>query len=188
THPCGNHAAPCGHDCESALPGNRVPQPGRIHPETEVFRLPHSPDCSAPPKLLSSHSSQHGFYPLAPKMLVPALVGCSCERLRLFLDHAALAFRTPSVAGQCAITSDHTMTWNSQGNCVGRASVRDGTDRARFANAGGKRGVSNFIADPNPEQGVPDAPLEGCSANIERQIEPLCWGFDKRQNLFEIGA
>ena len=76
-------------------------------------------------------------------------VWMSCEHLRFFFDYASLAFRAPAVAGKCAITPDHTMTRNRQGNCVGRAGVRDGTDRARFANAGGERGVSNLVADPN---------------------------------------
>src|SRR5262249_36817682 len=118
---------------------------------------------------------------------VPSAAGCSCRRL-FFLDDDLLALRAPAVAGKGAITSDHAMTRDRQGNCVGRAGVRDSTDRAWFANAGSERGVSNLVADPNPEQCGPNAPLEGGSSNIERQIEPLCWGFDKRQNLFEIGA
>src|SRR5438105_4582923 len=121
-------------------------------------------------------------------MNFPVSAECSCEPLRFFLDHAPLAFRAPAVAGKCAIAPDDTMTRDSQGNCVGRAGTRDGTDRARFANAGGERGISNLVADPNTKQRVPNAPLERCPANIERQIEPLCRGFDKRQNLVEIGA
>src|SRR5262249_58144688 len=100
-------------------------------------------------------------------MLVPASAGCSCERLCLFLDHAPLEFRTPTVAGKCAIAPNHTMTRDSQGDCVGRAGVCDGADRVRFADPGGKRGVSNLVADPNTEQGGPDAPLEACSAYIQ---------------------
>src|SRR5215472_14510634 len=97
-----------------------------------------------------------------------------------FLDHAPLPFHAPAVAGKSAIAPDHTMTRDSQGNCVGRAGVRDGTDCVRVANAGGQRSVSNLVADPNTEHGAPDAPLKGCSANIERQLEPFCRGSNKR--------
>src|SRR5262249_15545935 len=176
------------HDCESALPEDREQQPDGIHPGTEVFRSPRSPDCSTLPKSSPSHTSQHGHYPVAQKIPVPSAAGCSCRRL-FFLDDDLLALRAPAVAGKGAITSDHAMTRGSPGQLRWpRRRVRDSTDRAWFANAGSERGVSNLVADPNPEQCGPDAPLEGCSSNIERQIEPLYWGCDKRQNLFEIGA
>src|SRR5262249_41371273 len=121
------HAAPCGHDCESALPEDREPQPDGIHPGTEVFRSPRSPDCSTLQKSSPSHTSQPGHYPVAQKIPVPSAAGCSCRRLRFFLDDDLLALRAPAVAGKGAITSDHAMTRDRQGNCVGRAGVRDST-------------------------------------------------------------
>src|SRR5246500_6042876 len=87
---------------------------------------------------------------------------------RLPCDQHALAFFAPAVPGERAVFSDDAMARYRQGNGVGSASVCNGANRFRLADARCQGSISDGRPAGGATEGGPKPVLEMGAAHVER--------------------
>ncbi len=91
--------------------------------------------------------------------------------LRTFtLDQLSFSLDTPAIAAKFAATADHAMTGNKNRNSVFGAGAGYCPGSGRLAESFGYITIRARLPVGNGAQIVPDTHLEGCSANVQRQI------------------
>lgn len=93
-------------------------------------------------------------------------------RVGFLFKKGAFALDSPSIAGKAAIIPDNAMAWDG-----------DGPDRFGGADCVGNLGIAGGLAGGDLAERLPDALLEGGSANVEREVEPEGRGFDETYDL-----
>ena len=73
----------------------------------------------------------------------------------------------PAVAAQGAVTADHAVAGDGQGDRVGAAGLGHGPHRLGGAQPAGELGVAHGAAGGDQAQLLPDAPAERRAAQIE---------------------